>query len=61
MSKRSEMLQQRIIELSSLIEIEQKGDNCKTYIDDCKLSIEACQRQLKTEIKNPMKEFVIVN
>lgn len=50
---RQEQLQQRIIELSGLIEAEQKGDNHKPYINDLKDSITACQKQLKKEIKNP--------
>lgn len=49
----TQQLQKRIVELSSLIEAEKTGDNCQTFIDDCQLSIEAVQVQLKKSIKNP--------
>ena len=53
MSNRVTELETRIANLKKLIEEEQKGDNCKTYIEDLKDSIRACEAQMPHAKANP--------
>ncbi len=48
-------VQERIDYLQALMNAEQAGDNCQTYIDDLQLSIERLQNT------QPIKEYVMVN